>query len=178
MTEVLLTSEKLVKEIACINDNIAGEYIRASIVEAQSIQLNSILGPALLNKLKALIEGEEIEADGNEYYHELVQNCQYYLAYTTLAALTYKTTYKLTNFGVARASDENLSVPSFDDVAKVRDYYQAKADYYAIEMQTYLLQNRTHFPELTENRCSRIHANLHSAATCGIYLGGARGKRR
>ena len=177
MVTVLLTSEKLVKEIACISDNIAGEYIQSGIVEAQEIQLKSIMGPALLEKVKSLIKDKDIDKPENEMYNELVEKCQYYLAYTCLAALTYKTTFKITNFGVAKSSDENLQVPSFDDVAKVRDYYQSKADFFCIEIQTFLIQNRRSFPELTENRCNRIHANLYSAATCGIFLGGAFGKR-
>lgn len=176
MNQVLLTSEKLVKEIACINDAVAVEYIHAAVVEAQEIKLNSILGPALLNKVKSLIENRQIDAPENEFYKELVQKVQYYLAYITAAELTYKTTYKISNFGVAVASDENLRVPGFDEVAKVRDYYQAKADYFCIEFQTFVYENRAHFPELTENKCSRIKANLYSAASCGIFLGGPRGK--
>lgn len=176
MVEVLLTSEKLVKEIACINDNIAGDYIRAAVIEAQNIRLKSIIGPALLSKLKSMISDGSIEASGNELYKDVVDQVQYYLAYQTLAELTYKTTYKLSNFGVVKTDDENVSVPSFDDVEKVRASYQNKADYYCIELQTFLLKNRSKLPELDANRCDRIHANLKSAATCGLFLGGVRGK--
>lgn len=177
MNEVLLSSEKLVKQIAGVSDNVAGEYILVSIREAQEIKLKSIVGPALLAKLKGLVEADTVDAAGNEYYAELIQKAQYYLAYSAIAELTYKTTFKITNFGVAKSNDENLQVPAFDEVARVRDYYQSKADFYCIELQTYVFENRRHFPELGECHCSRIHANLYSAASCGIFLGGARGKR-
>ena len=177
MNQVLLTSEKSVKQIACINDNVAGEYILAAVTEAQEIKLKTILGPALLAKVKKLIEEKTIEAPENAMYKELVEQCQYYLAYAAASELTYKTTYKITNFGVAKASDENLTVPPFEDVAKIKDFYQAKADFYCIEFQTFLYENRASFPELTQNKCNRIKANLYSAASCGIWLGGPRGKK-
>ena len=165
MNQVLLTSEKSVKQIACINDNVAGEYILAAVTEAQEI------------KLKKLIEEKTIEAPENAMYKELVDQCQYYLAYAAASELTYKTTYKITNFGVVKSSDENMTVPPFEDVAKIKDFYQAKADFYCIEFQTFLYENRASFPELTQNKCNRIKANLYSAASCGIWLGGPRGKK-
>lgn len=176
MTEVLLSSEKLVKQIAGVNDNVASDYIRASLTEAQEIGLKSILGKSLLDKLKALVDEDAVDAEGNEAYAELIDKCQYYLAYKTVSELTYKTTYKVTNFGVAKSNDENLQVPSFDEVAKIKDYYQSKADYYCIELQKFVIQNRPCFPELNECVCTRIRANLYSAASCGIFLGGPRGK--
>ena len=176
MQQVLLTSEKRVKEIACINDSVASEYILAAITEAQETRLKSVIGPALLKKVKSLIADKQIESSENETYLDLVESAQYYLAYTTVTELTFKTTFKVTNFGVVTTNDENLQVPSFGDIVKVREYYQAKADYYCIELQKFCLENRERLPELSENMCSRIHANLYSAASCGIWLGGPRGK--
>lgn len=177
METILLTSEKRVKELAFINDNVASEYILAAIVEAQETRLKSVIGPSLLKKVKSLIAEETIDSEGNEAYHGLVEAAQYFLAYTAIAEMTIKNTFKITNFGVATASDENLQTPTFTDITKVRDFYQAKADYYCIELQKYCLDNRAALPELTENQCSKIHANLYSAATCGLWLGGYRGKR-
>ena len=176
MKQILLTSEKRFKEIACINDNVASEYILAALTEAQETRLKSVIGPALLKRVKSLIEDETIDSDENEAYKGLVQECQYYLAYTALAELTFKTSFKISNFGVVQTNDENLQVPVMSDITAVRDYYQAKADYYCIELQKYCLENRNALPELDENRCNKIHANLYSAASCGLWLGGPRGK--
>lgn len=176
METILLTSEKRVKELAFIKDNVASEYILAAIVEAQETRLKSVIGPALLKKVKSLIKEGTIEEEKNEAYLGVVEAAQYYLAYTAITELTFKTTFKVTNFGVVTTNDENLQVPTFGDVVKIRDYYQAKADYYCIELQKYCLDNRAALPELSENVCSKIHANLYSAASCGIWLGGPRGK--
>lgn len=176
MKLILLTSEKRFKEIACVNDSVASEYILAALTEAQETRLKSVIGPSLLKKAKSLIENGSIEDGANEVYYELVSQAQYFLAYSALVELTFKTTFKISNFGVVTTNDENLQVPSMSDIQSVRDYYQAKADYYCIELQKYCLDNRAALPELDENRCSKIHSNLYSAASCGIWLGGIRGK--
>ena len=92
--------------------------------------------------------------------------------------VTNKTTFKVGNFGVAKSSDENMQVATQDEVAKMQYYYQTKADACCYDLQSWLIENRASFPELREHDCRRISSNLYSAATCGIFLGGARGKRR
>ena len=87
-----------------------------------------------------------------------------------------KTSYKVTNFGVAKSQDENLQVATQDEIAKQEYYYQSKADYYALELQQWLLDNRSSFRELDECQCGKIRSNLYSAATCGLWLGGPRGR--
>ena len=176
MAEFLLTSESFVKEVSSISDNIAGKYILPSIREAQEVSLKSILGSCLLNKLKAIGLAGEFNLADNAQYKDLVDRCQYYLAYTAIVEVTNKVSYKIGNFGVAKSTDENLQVATQDEIGKMQYYYQSKADFCALELQQWLLENRTYFPELTECACNKIESNLYSAATCGLWLGGPRGK--
>ena len=113
-----------------------------------------------------------------EYYKELIDKCQYYLAYMTIVEMVYKVSYKIGNAGVVKASDENMQIASLDEIISQKEYYQGKADFHCIEVQNYILEHRGEFPEVDECDCKRIHSNLYSAATCGFFLGGARGKRR
>lgn len=176
MAEVLLSSEKFIKGVTNISDNVAGGYILPSLREAQEIKLKGILGSNLYSKLLTLVGNGEIDSEVNSAYKALVDECQYFLAYTTISMVVEKVTYKITNFGVAKSSDENLNVATAVEVGNTKEYYQSKADYYAFELQNYLLENRTSFPELRDNQCYKIQSNLYSAASCGIWLGGARGK--
>ena len=178
MAEIILTSEKFVKSVTSVSDNIAGKYIPPSLREAQEQGLKGILGDALLAKLKGLVANKEIDLESNAAYKNLLDRCQYYLAYTAIVEVTNKVSYKIGNFGVAKSADENLQVASQDEIGKMQYYYQSKADAHCLDLQNFLLQNRSDYPELTENCCHTIESNLHSAASCGIFLGGARGKRR
>lgn len=176
MAEILLTSEAFVKSISNISDNLAGKYILPAIREAQDINLRGYLGDALLRKLKTLVADNSINTDPNAPYKNLVDMCQYFLAYQTIAGLPYKIGYKLANIGVAKTVDTNVQSGTAVDISNVQAYYQDKADYYAKLLQLFLLEHRTDFPELNDNDCYHIKKNLHSAASCGIWLGGPRGK--
>ena len=178
MAEIILTSEKFVKSVTSVSDNIAGKYILPSLREAQEQGLKGILGDALLAKLKDLVATKQIDEESNAAYKILLDRCQYYLAYAAIVEVTNKVSYKIGNFGVAKSADENLQVASQDEIGKMQYYYQSKADAHCLDLQNFLLQNRTDYPELTENCCHTIESNLHSAASCGIFLGGSRGKRR
>ena len=178
MAEIILTSEKFVKSVTSVSDNIAGKYILPSLREAQEQGLKGILGDALLAKLKGLVATKQIDEESNAAYKILLDRCQYYLAYAAIVEVTNKVSYKIGNFGVAKSSDENLQVASQDEIGKMQYYYQSKADAHCLDLQNFLLQNRSDYPELTENCCHTIESNLHSAASCGIFLGGSRGKRR
>lgn len=176
MAEILLSSESFVKSVTSVSDNLSGKYILPSLREAQEIGLKRILGDALLTKLKGLVKDGVVRDTGNEKYLELIDRCQYFLAYVTIVEVTNKTSFKVGNFGVAKSADENLQVATQDEIAKMQYYYQSKADACCLELQHWLLENKSSFPELSANDCRRMQSNLHSAASCGIFLGGARGK--
>jgi hypothetical protein len=177
MAEILLSSEKFIKEVTSVSDNLSGKYILPSLREAQEIGLKGILGDKLLSKIKTLIKNNTLETESDGVYKTLVDHCQYYLAYKTLVEVTNKVSYKIGNFGVTKTQDENLQVATQDEIAKMQYYYQSKADACCLDLQDFLLEHRSDYPELTECCCHKIESNLRSAATCGIFLGGARGKR-
>lgn len=178
MTEILLSSEAFIKSVTNISDNVAGKYILTSLREAQEVGLKNIIGESLLEKLKDLVKSKEIEEQENARYKLLLNKCQYYLAYMTIVEVVYKVSYKIGNAGVVKTADENLQVATMEEIISQKEYYQSKADFHCYELQNYILQDMVDYPEVDDNLCRKIHATLHSAATCGFFLGGARGKRR
>ena len=172
-TEILLTSEAFVKGFTSISDNVASKYIRSSIREAQEVGLRGILGDTLLDKLKADYAADQLA----DQYKTLVDKAQYYLAYLTIVGVAQKVSFKVANAGVVKTGDENVQNGDSLDVVAVQAYYQAMADSSCLQLQNYLLENIDQYPELSANDCNRIKSNLYSAATCGIWLGGARGKQ-
>lgn len=176
MAEILLTSETFVKSVMSISDNVAGKYILPSLREAQEIGLRGILGDTLLDTLKELVRTGGIDEAGKAAYKALVNQCRFYLAYKTVVEVTTKVSYKVGNFGVAKTTDDNIQLASQDEIAKLQYYYQGKADYYCDILQRWVLDNRAAFPELDSCTCRKIRSNLYSAASCGIWLGGPRGR--
>lgn len=170
--EYLLTSEEAVKSLTNVSDNLSGKYLQSSIREAQETALRGILGARLLSALKEKMADGTLSGD----YKDLVDQCQYFLAYTAIVDVAMKASYKISNFGVMKSNDENLSVASLDEIVSNQGYYQAKADARCYDLQTWLLENKDKFEELDECACERIRSNLRSAATSGVWLGGARGR--
>lgn len=169
----VLTSEKAVKAFTNIDDNVASKYLLPAIVEAQNIGLRGIIGDALLARCLEVTA----ETPVPEPYAMLIDQCQYYLAYKAVAEVLPRLSYKVTNAGVVKTADENIQNASEGEIMRQRGYYQAKADYYCMLLQKWLYTNRSAFPELKECDCNRIKANLTSSASCGIFLGGKRGRR-
>lgn len=174
MAEILFSSEKFIKDVTNISDNLAGKFILPSLREAQDIKLQGILGSCLYNRLKEMIRNGELVSYPK--YKDLIDHCQYFLAYSTIVEVLGKVTYKIGNFGLAKSNDENLSVASAEELHQQEFYYQSKADSYCLELQRWILDNRSDYPELTDCQCKKMESNLYSAATCGVWLGGRRGK--
>lgn len=177
MSDVLLISADFIKSISSISDNLSNKYLTPSIREAQDIDFRNVVGYAMLEKLKALSKSEEIDARENALYKELLEMSRYFMTYATLVYVTMKTSYKISNIGVSRTTDENVQSVTFDEVQKVADYYRSRADYYKDALQRWLVYHEAELPELSERTKNQTKANLHSSATTSIWLGGARGKR-
>lgn len=175
MTDVLLTSEAFIKENFEISDNVSGKFIKPSIREAQRA-FRDVVGEALYNKIINLVQTNGINLSTNADYKTLLDRAQDYIAYTAIVELIGKVTYKIGNFGLAKSSDENMQVADALEVEKQQFYFQSKADSHCADLQNYLLDNRSKYPELSDNHLHTIKSNLYSAASCGIMLSGARGK--
>lgn len=176
MAEVLLTSEAFVKSVCPISENTAGKYMQASILEAQEVRLRGILGDNLTDALKAKVADDSIKDAANAAYAALLQKARFYIAYTAVSFLLHKVTYKIGNFGVAKATDENLQTATPSEIDRQRADWQNLADDQCRKLQMWVCENSASFPELSESDAYKIRQNLYSAASCHIWLGGVRGK--
>jgi hypothetical protein len=175
MAEVLLTSESFVKSVTSISENVFGNYLLPSIREAQETSLRGVLGDSLTDRLKEVVSSPETS---EKKYLDLIDKLQYFLAYSTIVKLIPKVQFKIGNAGVIKTTDENIQTATFSEIEKMIFNYQNQADVECRKLQQWLLKNYSDYPELSENDCRSIKANLTSAASCGLWLGGARGKRR
>ena len=86
------------------------------------------------------------------------------------------TAVKVSPAGLEQISDEHMEPLDMTDSFRLQSFYQKKADYLCHRLQNYVLNNKAAYPELKERDCRMINANLFSAATTGLWLGGVRGK--
>lgn len=172
--EVLLTNENFIRSVTIIDNNLQSKYLLSAIREAQDVGLQQIIGTPMLRKLKSLVENDTINSTSNAAYKALLDESQLYLAYQTITNLCLTTNVKVSNGGLQQTSDENLNVLSVSDTFVIRDQYQGKADFYARRLQDYILNHRSELPEISERKCTQMNAELHSAASTSVWLGGKR----
>lgn len=174
----LLTSEKFIKQNLDISDNVSPKFLQAAMADAQTLKLRPILGDSLTDKLEKLVSDGTIKEPGNAHYKRLLDDyAQFFMMWHVRKEIAHTASYKISNMGVTRTTDEHVQAATQEEIIADREYSQVKADAYAARMQAWLLDNRKLFPELDDNSCNAIKANLTSAASCGVWLGGVRGKR-
>ena len=175
--DILLCSEDTIKTYTNISENISGDYLLPAIAIAQRGDLESILGTALVRKLQELVADNTINLTENAKYQELLDDyVTDYLCYAAIKELIPIVSFKINNVGAARTEEEKTSNVSFNEVFKLKDWYEKKQEYFAMRMQRYLAANYSDFPELGNCELENIKANIKSAAGCSIWLGGSRGK--
>jgi len=178
MRNVLLISEDTIKTQSGLNDNIWGKSLLPAIREAQEIGLQSIIGSCLYQRLCSMVEDGSIRDTENIPYKTLLDEyISYYLIYRTIADLIPVIGTKLGNIGVVISNDEHMVNLTEDERSRVDTYYEYRADFYCKRLQEYLLNNKELYSELDECSCENMKANLDSAASTGLWLGGFRARK-
>ena len=174
MKNVLLTNENIIKLTTNIFDNVNGNYLLPSIKIAQDIDLEETIGTELLRKLQSDVYNNRFE----EKYKILLDDYVVpFLNYSTIVRLIPTVAVKITNAGVTRTDDEKMTNLSVNEIDKVEAEYRHIADVYKNKLQRFLIANYNDYPELTmNNTIDKIKQNLYSSASCGVVLGGSRGK--
>lgn len=174
MKNVLLTNENLIKSTTNIFDSINGNYLLPSIKLSQDIDLEETIGTELLRKLQSDVYNNKFE----EKYKTLLDDYVVpFLNYSTIVRLIPTVAFKITNAGVTRTDDEKMTNLSVNEIDKVEAEYRHIADVYKNKLQRFLIANYSDYPELSmNNTIDKIKQNLYSSASCGVSLGGARGR--
>lgn len=178
--DVLLCSEDTIKSFSNISDNISGDYLLPAINVAQRSDLEEIIGSQLLRKLQELVAENTITYDENKQYRELLDEyITDFLCYASIKELIPIVSFKINNVGAHITEEEKAMSVSFNEVFKLKDFYEDKAEYFALRLQKYLIANYNKFPELSNYKSvADFRANLNSAAGCNIWLGGPRGNKK
>lgn len=173
INNVLLISEDFVKTNSNISDNMFGKFLLPAIREAQHIRLQSVIGTQLYESLLRKVTANTL----TEQYKELTDDyIQWFLLYQVLSDVIDVIDVKFVNMGTVRNRDEYVDNISDAERVRLKHNYEYKADWYCKQMQEYLLKNRQQFEELDDCACDTMKANLRSAASTGVWLGGYRGK--
>lgn len=176
MKKILFTNENYIRSVTVIDTNVESKFLLSAMREAQDVYLQQIIGKTMSDKIADLISDDSINEEQNLAYKNLLDECQLFLAYQSVAILCLTTNVKISNGGLQQTSDENLNVLDIKDGFTIQTHFQNRADFYARRLQEYILDNKSDLPEISQSKCHQMNAQLHSAASTNLFLGGARGK--
>lgn len=178
MEIVYLINPSSIKDITNISDNLSDKYIRSALRESQDIGLNQILGTRLLDKLYTLVSTGRIkDAENAKYKRLLDSHIGYYLAYETITNVVVIASVKIDNAGAVTSDADKTNSLDLKDVFKIENYYRQKSDFYKARLQAYLRMEHDNFPELEYEDAYNTLAEIETAYTSSIFLGGKRGKK-
>lgn len=176
--EIYLISEQFVRTMGSISNNVESKFVLPVIRETQDIDFQTVVGECLYNKLKELVANDEIGDMENAVYKDLLDIAQYQLLYGCLERLCLVTSAKISNAGAYQNQENGMRAFTLKEVFQLQDQYRIRKDFYTRRLQEFLLENEKALKEIDSCVCDKIRANLRSAASTSIWLGGERGRYR
>lgn len=153
MNNILLISEKALKSYSLIDNNIDGKYILPAIQTAQNIDLENLIGPALLKKLYDLVDSDEIMSQ-TAYKTLLDEYIVPYLIYDVMTTVQLGLNYKFSNSGMSISTDEHRAQMEFRNNQLLVEQYRNYANSYALKLKAFLDNHSNDYPEyLTKIDC-------------------------
>lgn len=156
MNNILLISEKTIKENSLVSNNVDGKYIQNAIRTAQDISLQPIIGSKLFKRLCEGVANNDL----SELELDLVRTyIQPILLNAVMSDLVLQLTFKFKNLGAVQTTDTNVIVPSLKDLQYIREDYNLKAQFYMNRLSQYLRANCTKFKQYPGCGCEELKAN-------------------
>jgi hypothetical protein len=151
MAEVLLINRADIMRITGLSGNIDEDKILPHVMTAQDIHLQPIIGTNLMQKVKDLIEDDELDDAGNEYYATLentyiTPTLVYLVMWDFLPFLQ----YEISNGGINQHTTENGISASEENMNMLVKKFKDKAEFYGNRMSDYICDNSSEFPEISE----------------------------
>ena len=175
MSIVLLISETTLKKYTVVNDNVDAAYITPSIVKAQDMGLQPLIGSVLYRKLCAIAAAHAVpdppDVPADLPYLDLLDDyVTPYLCCKVTAEVQWALFAKIKNNGVVTSQDQQTEQMSIGDCEYLRKKYDYDADFYGGRLTDYLKANTATFPEYCKREtCADIKADPTAYKT-GIVL--------
>lgn len=159
MNNILLISEKTIKENSLVSNNVDGKYIQNAIRTAQDLSLLPIIGQKLFERLCDGVANDNL----NELETELISTyIQPVLINAVMSDLVLQLSYKFRNLGTVQTVDTNVIIPSLNDLEYIRNDYSMKCAFYQNRLSDFLEDNCTKFKQYTDCDCNSLKANKYA----------------
>lgn len=148
MEKVYLISESTIKKNSLINNNLDGMYLQPTIELVQNIDLDTLIGPKLKEKLCTLVGSGEITLPNNSWYKKLLDEyITDYMIWMVMSQIQLSVSFKMNNSGLTQNQDERKQGVDMKGVRALEQQYRNYASSYGTRMKDFLDANAVHYPE-------------------------------
>ena len=166
--KVYFISVNTLKENTTINFAVEDKLLENSIIDAQHIDIEAILGTQLYLKIKSGVTNDNLSGD----YKTLMDD---YLHPTLIKAAEKRALIyifaKIREKGVVQNDDVGNTAVDITILNKIRKEILSDFAYYSNRMKDYIGNNTSSFPEYSENSGSDVNPDNSDSYFTGFYLG-------
>ena len=142
----LLVSEQRLKQWTNLDQNVRMDDITPSIIQAQDLYIQPLLGTKFYDRLKSGIINSNLTTNENNFLKNYVGPTLLQYAYYILIP---QLKYKMVEKGVMSGTSEDATAASLDEIKWIRQDALDKAEFYAKRLIKYLFDEPGMFPEYT-----------------------------
>ena len=151
------------KNNTVIQNNIEAKLLEPFISVAQDLHIKEIIGVALADALSADIS---INADGETEastarFIALLPYVKAAHIYATAAEATPFLAVRITNKGINKRLSEFTQTASDTEVKQIQAKFHNLADFYKKELECFILDNETDYPEYRQEECDDCIPRKH-----------------
>jgi hypothetical protein len=141
MANVLLVSEKKLKNFTNINRNLDIDAIRAEIAIAQDLHLQPLLGTRFYDHLL-----DQVSLTGNTFNNDELELVDDYISPFLIQVSYFEMiphlNYRTMNRGIVQGEMESASSVDIETMKYLRSIQKQRSDFYKMRLQDYLITGR------------------------------------
>lgn len=143
---VFLVTEQLVLDRTTLDKNLLSANIKPAIILAQKVQMTTIIGDKLVDKIYSEIENGTLSGNYktlvDDYLTDVVIYATLYHAATSLLS-------KFTNRGLQQENSENSGHSDISVYRELKSDAKNQMEYFSQRANKWVFKNRADFPEYT-----------------------------
>lgn len=167
--QVIFINGDYIKAYSHIDASVDEKDMLPSIIMAQDLQIQPILGTDLYNALKTKITSDSISGDYDTLLNDYVRmaTMKWFLVkfYPYLQA-------KIMNGTIGSRNVNNVTALTQTEVEKLVDIERSNAQFYTERLISYLQNNTSLFPEYTSNSGADMTPDTQTYAEGGLTISG------
>ena len=149
---VLLITTNDIKLRTRIDGNTDSENFISSMIVAQDVYLEPILGTDFMNRYKTMISEGTLDSNVNTDYKDLLDNyIKPLLIRFFMMAYLPVTNYQHSNAGITKHTSDNIETVDSMDIDKLVNHQEGLAKHYEARLIHFLCHNDELFPEYEIN---------------------------